>query len=172
MTNRDIEKEKVSSDIDRPHAEVECQSKDDELKKEMLNCIMWNTWRRGAGFDIANTIYLNEEEKHYLIKGMEEIAASQGKRQWTTEEICLLKRIKDYNYHIGNWTDREVEDCITEDSSHQEELSDSSIEEFENERQKIAYYLRTGKPLYYSEGSISTNEQDGGICIPPGKMSQ
>ena len=112
MTNRDLEENNVSPKTDKAHEVVECQSKDDELKKEMSNWIKWSTWRRGAGFDIANTIYLNKEEKHYLIKGMEEIAKSQGKRQWTTEEICLLKRIKDYNYHIGNWSDRDVEDSI------------------------------------------------------------
>ena len=172
MTNRDLEENNVSPKTDRAHEVVECQSKDDELKKEMSNWIKWSTWRRGAGFDIANTIYLNKEEKHYLIKGMEEIAKSQGKRQWTTEEICLLKRIKDYNYHIGNWSDRDVEDSITKESTHQEdELSTPLIEEFENERQKVAYYLRVGKPLYYSEGNISTVKQDGRICIPTEKMA-
>lgn len=172
MTNQDLEKDKVSPDTDRVQAIVESKSKDDKLDKEMSNWIKWDTWRRGAGFDIANTIYLNEEEKRFLIKCMEEIAKSQGNRQWTTEEICLLKRIKDYNYHIGDWSDRDVEESTTEESAYQEDdFSIPSIEEFENERQKIAYYLRVGKPLYYSEGNISTMKQDGRICILTGKMA-
>lgn len=61
----------------------------------------WNAWRRGVGFDIASTAYLNEDEKRHLIKSMEAIADSYGALKWTDEELELLKRIKDYNYHIG-----------------------------------------------------------------------
>ena len=62
---------------------------------------IWNAWRRGAGFDIASTAYLNEDEKTHLIKSMEAIADSYGALKWTDKELELLKRIKDYNYHIG-----------------------------------------------------------------------
>lgn len=33
---------------------------------------------------------------------MEAIANSYGALKWTDEELELLNRIKDYNYHIGN----------------------------------------------------------------------
>ena len=61
----------------------------------------WNCWKRGVGFDIASTAYLNEDEKTHLIKSMEAIADSYGALKWTDKELELLKRIKDYNYHIG-----------------------------------------------------------------------
>ena len=61
----------------------------------------WNAWRRGVGFDIASTAYLNEEEKKHLIKSMETIADSCGVLKLSDEELELFKRIKDYNYHIG-----------------------------------------------------------------------
>ena len=61
----------------------------------------WNCWKRGVGFDIASTAYLNEDEKRHLIKSMVAIADSYGALKWTDEELELLNRIKDYNYHIG-----------------------------------------------------------------------
>ena len=66
----------------------------------------WNKWQKGCGFDIASTNCLNEEEKKFLLKGMCERAKSLGKREWTEEEIKLLRRIKDYNHHIGDWSKR------------------------------------------------------------------
>ena len=60
----------------------------------------WNAWRRGVGFDITSTAYLNEEEKKHLIRSIEAIADSCGVLKWSYEELELLKRIKDYNYHI------------------------------------------------------------------------
>lgn len=44
-----------------------------------------------------------------------------------------------------------------EPDSRNDELN-ATIEEFENERQKTAYYLGVGKHLYYSKGIISTDE--------------
>ncbi len=40
-----------------------------------------------------------------LLKGMRERAQSLGKREWTDEEIKMLRRIKDYTHHIGDWSD-------------------------------------------------------------------
>lgn len=63
-------------------------------------CFMWDAWRRGVGFDIASTAHLNEGEKRLLIRSMNAIADSCGTLTWTDEDLELLKRIKDYNYHI------------------------------------------------------------------------
>lgn len=70
------------------------------LYRKISVSFRWNAWRRRVGFDIASTAYLNEDEKRYLIKSMESIADSYGVLKWTDEELELLKRIKDYNYHI------------------------------------------------------------------------
>lgn len=71
------------------------------LERKISVSFRWNAWRRGVGFDIASTAYLNEDEKRHLIKSMVAIADSYGALKWTDEELELLNRIKDYNYHIG-----------------------------------------------------------------------
>lgn len=67
--------------------------------------LFWSHWQRGCGFDIANTKCLSRDEKIMLLKGMRERAQSLGKREWTDEEIKMLRRIKDYTHHIGDWSD-------------------------------------------------------------------
>lgn len=80
---------------------IEDEPKYNESTRLLIDSMRWSTWQRGVGFDIASTNCLNDEEKRFLIKGMEDIARTCGSRKWTDEEIRLLNKIKDYNYHIG-----------------------------------------------------------------------
>ena len=56
--------------------------------------------------------------------------------------------------------------------SETESSNDECNIEFANEREKIAYFIKTGKALYLTKkGIITTDKKEGTICIPPGKMA-
>lgn len=72
-----------------------------EPAKQLVEHANFHTMHGGKYFDIANTQYLTEIEKDVLFFAVDEYIESLGKRKWKTYEIELLKKIKDYNHHIG-----------------------------------------------------------------------
>jgi len=100
----------------------------------------------------------NRKNRDEFVSQLKEHASNQ-------EEVLKMKREALHMCYLVS-PPKAVSQSETESSN------DECNIEFANEREKIAYFIKTGKALYLTKkGIITTDKKEGTICIPPGKMA-